>query len=540
MADPPSPPIDLPSSPPRPQRSRRKRTRLAFQLDDSTPSDPPLFSSDPPDPSVDNYFSPRRKRQYKGTWWGPEPESDEAHNSGVDQTSKSEFARNLDSGVFMSDSTEDSLSSDGPTIPNAFEGLQRVPHGNGGLSNNRNNSTRLSTSSMSSEERMAREVIQQCLDNESEIVDLSGWHLETLPDDIFQPLNSLIKQPRFLDSGNSPKDFDFHPLQPSLQLFLSGNSLRSLPMSMYNLENVSVLSLRNNNLESLSPHLHKLHNLVELNIANNGLRTLPWELLSLLRSPKLRTLTVLPNPLLKPFAYETFLHGYDNQQFAHLNDIQAMQNMVKNIKTYMEEEEENTQVDRRQPLTWLLHLHLRYMEAFLAIDGNMDMNHEPTFMASTPVTHFNMDGSFTQDPRQPPPPSHLPGNIEILPAILGGSPSPCSTSRATCVPSLLELATLSASTVPQLPHLSDLLPEDAPEPVLRVLEEACRARKEGGRLCSVCGRNYIVRRTEWVEYWHLPPKVGGRSSREEMFWPFLRRGCSVGCVPDFGARNTGL
>lgn len=160
--------IEPPSSPPRPQRPRRKRTHMAFHLDDNTLSDPPLFSSDPPDPSVDHYFQPRRKRQYKGTWWGPEPET--TQSSGTEHMSKTEFARNLDSGVFMSDGTEESLLSDEPVPdPMEQEAIASYPRG---LPPTRDYLIRPPTSSMSKAERTARHVVQQCLDDESEVVDL--------------------------------------------------------------------------------------------------------------------------------------------------------------------------------------------------------------------------------------------------------------------------------------------------------------------------------------------------------------------------------
>jgi hypothetical protein len=375
------------------------------------------------------------------------------------------------------------------------------------------------------------------------LISPSGQHLQTLPDDIFQPLNSLIKLPRFLDSGNSPRDYDFHPLQPSLQLFLSGNSMRTLPSSMFNLHNISVLSLRNNDLSTLPPLIGKLQNLVELNIAGNRLESLPWELLSIIRSPKIRTLTVLPNPLMQPFVYDEAFVALIGEQFTpdYLSGDISLR--IKEIKGQLSDrkatQRQGNSVDVASPreieqLTWMLELYTRYLEHRRrdhekTEDPDEDMNHTPLFIASTPVTRFNIDGSLPMDLRQSAPPSHTPQCVGILPAIPGGAQA--GAPGGNRVPSLLELAAVSASTVPQLPILHTLLPEDAPAPVVRALETACRAREEGGRTCSVCGRNYIIPRTQWVEYWHVPPKMGQRSCKEEMFWPFLRRGCSPGCVP---------
>lgn len=43
-----------------------------------------------------------------------------------------------------------------------------------------------------------------------------------------------------------------------------------------------------------------------------------------------------------------------------------------------------------------------------------------------------------------------------------------------------------------------------------------------GQKCSVCRKIYVVPRTEWLEWWSVEGEGG---------LPFLRRGCSWGCVP---------
>jgi hypothetical protein len=408
----------------------------------------------------------------------------------------------------------------------------------------------------------------------------SDLHIQSVPNELLTPLHSLIKRPRFLDGDASPRDDDFHPLQPSLQLFLSGNSLSILPSELFNLENITVLSLRNNNLEALSPHLSRLHNLVELNTAGNALRFLPWELLALIRRGTLQSMTVLPNPLLRPFAYDGFLHDATPIacQWAPPRSKAQLDSLIKALTGKLVELRESLSQPRPvarpaadvasasvelKHTSWMLELLQGYVQAFrvlikdllaknvfaltdavqtvddlwaqIAESGHstLDVYPNPIFIASTSVTRFRSDGLLPMGLRQDSPPSQLPSNTEILSATPGGAPIPSQGSR---VPSLFELSATSASTVTELPSLRTLLPDDAPRPVLRTLEIACQVREEGGRICSVCRRNYIIPRTEWVEYWHLPPKYGQRSSREEMFWPFLRRGCSLGCLPQFPAR----
>jgi len=81
-----------PSSPPYFLLPSRKRVRTE---DVNTSSDPPLFSSDPADPSIDGKSY---KRRYRGAWWGVD----------VLELVKSPFVRNLDSGVWMgSDGSDD-------------------------------------------------------------------------------------------------------------------------------------------------------------------------------------------------------------------------------------------------------------------------------------------------------------------------------------------------------------------------------------------------------------------------------------------------
>jgi hypothetical protein len=403
----------------------------------------------------------------------------------------------------------------------------------------------------------------------------SGLLIENVSNELLTPLHSLIKRPRFLDGDASPRDDDFHPLLPSLQLFLSGNFLSVLPSELFNLQNITVLSLRNNRLEALSPHISKLHNLVELNISQNRLRFLPWEFLNLIRGGKLQSLTVFPNPLAKPFEYFEFLKDETPiarqwalpHSSANLNAliIRLKERAVKLTETF-DQGDIHPELDaslESEYVDWMLELSKGYSQAFSASmmdlaatntfvptdatpkledfwaqllesrDPALDTYLYPIFIASTRITRFGGDGLLPTGLRQDPPPSQLPPHKEILSAVPGGALIKGYGSR---VPSLFALAAMSASTVPELPVLHTLLPDDAPKPVVQALETACQAREEGGKICSVCGRNYIIPRTEWVEYWHLPPRYGQRSSPEEMFWPFLRKGCSPGCLPEFPKR----
>lgn len=68
-------------------------------------SDPPLFSSDSLDPSVEHYAQPGRKRQHVGTWY------DDHHDHGMTSSTslsskrkpreRGPFRRNFDSGIYL-------------------------------------------------------------------------------------------------------------------------------------------------------------------------------------------------------------------------------------------------------------------------------------------------------------------------------------------------------------------------------------------------------------------------------------------------------
>ena len=165
MEDASRPLIELRSSPPpslAPHPApRRKRTRASYHEDESTPSDGPLFSSDPPDPSVDLYIQPRRKRQYRGTWWGEVAQDSLAEPA--QQRSKSGFSRNMDSGIWMgSDNTEGSFGSDNTVpdeeLPQQVARTPAVPF------------SRILPPPEPPSIKKARAIIQDCLDNSKEDV----------------------------------------------------------------------------------------------------------------------------------------------------------------------------------------------------------------------------------------------------------------------------------------------------------------------------------------------------------------------------------
>ncbi|WVQ75814.1 hypothetical protein IAR50_005447 [Cryptococcus sp. DSM 104548] len=84
--------------------------------------------------------------------------------------------------------------------------------------------------------------------------------------------------------------------QPNAKIFAGQNRLTRLPSALFEVGNISVLSLRGNQLQAVPAAIGSLTNLKELNIANNCITELPHTILSLER---LELFGAHPNPFLK-------------------------------------------------------------------------------------------------------------------------------------------------------------------------------------------------------------------------------------------------
>ncbi|KAI0060267.1 hypothetical protein BV25DRAFT_1993068 [Artomyces pyxidatus] len=80
-----------------------------------------------------------------------------------------------------------------------------------------------------------------------------------------------------------------------LQFFFANNEIAKLPLELFTLRNITVLSLRNNKLMHVPPEIAELRALRSLNISNNRLEYLPAEMLSL----SLNMLDIHPNSFMK-------------------------------------------------------------------------------------------------------------------------------------------------------------------------------------------------------------------------------------------------
>lgn len=263
----------------------------------------------------------------------------------------------------------------------------------------------------------------------------------------------------------------YQSLSPALRLYLSNNLLEEVPGEVFYLRNLEVLSLRSNNLTEILPSIGELNNLKELNLGSNQLNWLPWELLGLLHA-NLQKCMIYPNPFVRPV-----------------------------------------------PSTWN-HAPSRRFESG-----------EPCQVATTRIAFLDITGASFR--HWPPAPSsfleHWP-EPQADDEFLGPPPE-----ERTKTPSLLELALRACKKSPQLSQLPFLIPNDCPQYLTQLLQKTWKLKEAGGKSCSVCGKEYIVPRTEWIEWWYCIPEQGFRGQPDNLLAmhkmpvPLLRRGCSWAC-----------
>lgn len=131
---------------------------------------------------------------------------------------------------------------------------------------------------------------------------LGGCHILHIPSCVGDLRNYVAIAPRRTESSHS-RTLSFgssrsaqRDMHSQLQFYLWDNALTRLPSALFQVANLSVLSLRKNHLTSLPPAIGELRNLRELNVGGNALRYLPAEIQRL----RLDTFTYAPNPFLEP------------------------------------------------------------------------------------------------------------------------------------------------------------------------------------------------------------------------------------------------
>ncbi|KAJ5095643.1 Leucine-rich repeat typical subtype [Penicillium alfredii] len=467
------------------------KSRRLSRFDDrsSQPSsEPPLFSSDDiPASGVENYHAPvstgaGRKRRYRGTWWGEQVIDPKRKRADFKEK------RHVDSGVWMGSdesaaesflSSEDGSAWGEDLLKTALNLRATAKSAAAPASLPAQSKTAFKRPEEPAEHRLARTVVADCLEKGQDSIDLGNLHLRTIPSGLLQPLQHLTKLPTV---GEAPVSENvFTSLQPFLRIFLPNNSLSLLHHELFELADLKVLSVRNNKLTEISPTIRRLTALQVLNVSVNRLSYLPWELLWLVQQGELKHLTARPN------------------SFLAIEEAQ--------IAAWSHRSESKSDKPSQDPLQFREYEGSPPAEAWA-----------PIHIATGPTKWLNMEGNPTSD-------NLSPSTIK----------TPAESSGATSAPSFREIALRAVSKLPYLEHVSDAELAEYPAMVVPLLRQAREVRIAGGQPCSVCGQEYVIPRTEWLEWWDCSPCENGmkgpRSSGEKLRpLPFRRFGCSVHCV----------
>ncbi|KAJ5266741.1 hypothetical protein N7478_009549 [Penicillium angulare] len=502
-----------------------RKTRRFSRFDDrsSQPSsDPALFSSDDiPASGLENYHAGvttggGRKRRYRGTWWGEQVVDPKRKRADFKEK------RNVDSGVWMGsdESGAESLlpSEDSPWGEDLLKtvldpkGVGKIGFGPGGIGIGSESGTSLSSASASvsatgssvlplpilkglnelEEHRFARSVVNDCLEKGEDVVDLGNFNIRNIPSGLLQPLQHLTKLPSLREAPLTENAYT--SLQPFLSIYLSGNSLIQLHRELFELNALKVLSVRNNKLHEIPSTIKKLTSLEVLNVSVNRLVSLPWELLSLLDKGDLKHLTARPNPF--PYLDETC-------------------DVAKWYWALREREDKYDEYDSEPDCDLV-----PFFNAPRFTEYNDSSDPPPNawtaiHVATSPTKRLDMEGKAVEEP--------------LLPSI--------QSQRNTNAPSLREVALRAVCKLPDLDHLTEEELADFPALVIPLMQQVKKIRAAGGQSCSVCEKEYIIPRTEWLEWWDIIPHENGmkrpRSSGETLRpLPFKRFGCSWVCVPE--------
>lgn len=458
-------------------QSSRKRTKLSGPGNGASStcnsSDPAIFSSDD-DPGIDNYVAGRRKRKYVGSWYQQQPTSSDSTFSEVRilPKPKRSFKRQLDSGVYLGSDTTDSDGLMEPPPPPDRPGVIRLEK---------------PVARISEAERAAREKVNVCVENGEEMIDFWSLGLEELSNETIRPLSHISCIPQVT------KDVAFEQKEPELKVYLAMNRLTSLPGALFDIANLTVLSLRENKLTELPPAIGKLKNLRELNIAQNRIRFLPPEFLELLQSDaKLQQLIMFPNPFMQ--TKKALLSDGDLRQMVYLKD------------------------STQQP---------RFLSRFLGRSAVQIMNSQGRVLSEFSLRSHEKDlaAEVTVDQKSNP--------------VIDSS----RTVRPSAVPSLMEVALRSCYKRDKPEELLEYFP-DAPPHIQDLLETVAARKTQGGLPCSRCKKLMIQPTVEWVEWRQFWPCVWNKTSprtsslfdptkraSHEMMLPFRYQVCSWRCGP---------
>ncbi|KAI1137399.1 hypothetical protein F5Y05DRAFT_69598 [Hypoxylon sp. FL0543] len=493
----------------------------------SNSSDPAVFSSDD-DPGIENYTQGRhRKKRYIGSWFQQHPASSDSTFSEISRPlpkTRRTFKRQLDSGVWMgSDNSVDTDDDTTTDIKVPAESKLQLKHARPVVT-------------MSPGEASAREVIQGAIDTGSQVIDLSSNGIESISNATISQLSILDATPLIDES------FPFEPKKRRIEVYLSNNPLVHAPGALFNLENLTVLSLRNTAIAELPPSIGKLRNLETLNLSLARLRCLPWELLDLMRFPsKLRTLNVHPNPFYLP---DKFTTERDPDAEKAIGDAVVLPVKLERDDGTIEQLWLNKEDGFIVEPEWL--------DSESEVDSTM---WDVRTVARSRIQYHDGRGfilSNFQLPQSRPVDSPSNSIITLETENLSTPPAPPPTlgrsrryqptsGKQSRVFSLSQLALLSCARAGRLRELESYLPANAPMHLVELVEQLAERSEQNGNSgelpCSVCGRPMLVPLAQWIEWCsvarfdHEAKAWRVKATKEAGYIPFLRRGCSWGCLP---------
>jgi hypothetical protein len=537
-------------------------------------SPPPLFSSDDSRESIDviNYQSPRiYKNKRKGAWWdGGESAHGSAYNT--PEAKKAKFSRNFDSGIYMlSDASE---SSDGilPTHNSPFD--------MDSASDNRmddvvEQSPAVDTTTFpaipsSAEEREFTRRLQHAVEQDLESHDFKGLGLEDQHIQRIGELDQITKPPPVHDDS-LPAPGQWRSLVPEHKVFLSHNQLRLLVPALFDVQNITKLYLRNNRIEELPQDIAKLVNLEVLDVAHNEIRYLPFDLVKLLQPHgKLEQLVTFGNELLEPMMPDRF-HETDFEKKEVDEDEEEEQGAVAGTDVLLLDtvrEDAGAEIPHLydslpsssdpDQVVW----RIRYLESWATsfTEGNDDRMPEergfyphhpslflddldeedvlaraPRYIARSLVSYYDQIGHLL------PSSSALPGRIvdkdgeeEKYPIIIETNRGTYGTPASLFVPppvtsEVNPLVTMTIENALRTETPEDIrwlmrrrvMPRDG-EAILQVAERNAAGGYGAFRHCHVCGKEYVVARADWIEFW---------SRGEGVFLSVRVSVCRWSCVP---------
>ena len=515
-ADPPtSPPLptsdDFGELPIRPSYLSRKRTLSDY----GSLSSDPLFSESS-EGGIEEVEERRKRKKYiRAPWF--RLRGGMARRNGM---------RNADSGVFLGsdvsdDSADSTSSSQEKTVKLEMGGELRTGPSPPGPP-------------PCSPQDLASQAINHCLETGRESLDLTNFGLDELSNATLKPLHQLIKHPHD-DLTRPPSEDEFSSLTPSIRLFLSGNKLASLPSELFRLTNISVLSLRNNQLHDIPYSIGRLQNLHEFNIAQNNIKVLAWEMFDLVHCRgDHRQITVRPNPLIDPVEglqdpsplsrpkvtpkeYNEHLSRWGETDGAFFRKMQQWYSDEETQWTMRHELELRLKLGRLKRTMYI-------QEASRAGTELRLCKEQLIYLGSSAVRFFDPYRIHFVAEKH----SHAHDEELKFPAVFDPlTNKPDESDNPNC-PSLFETSLRAIQSNFSLFTPNDI-PDGLPPAVTAALQRVAKGAEYGNEKCSVCSKEFIFAKAEWVEFW-----FNGFPAQQyltaETILPFLRRVCSWDCA----------